>query len=94
MKKLILLGAVLAGTAHAQMYMQPGYGAPAPSVILPGPTTVYTDRYGTPIATAVQQPTPQQNPRPDYSVYNPSPYTPNSAYQERQYDYQRNRYGN
>ena len=94
MKKLILLGAVLAGTAHAQMYMNSEYGTPQPNVIQQGQVTVYTDRYGTPIATAIQQPAPQQNPRPDYSVYNPSPYTPNSAYQERQYDYQRNRYGN
>lgn len=96
MKKLILLGAVLAGTAHAQMYMQPGYGAPTPEVILPGPTTVYTDRHGQPVFTAVQQPQRQPTQSPDYSVNNPSPLTPNSIAQENQhgrYGYQRNRYG-
>lgn len=94
MKKLILLGAVLAGTANAQMYMEAGYGSPLPTVVQPGQTTVYTDRYGQPIATAVQQPQQQPTQRPDYSVYSPSPYTPNSIAQENRYDYQRNRYGN
>jgi hypothetical protein len=92
MKKLLILGAVLAGTAHAQQtYIDPAYGTPMQ--IQAGQTTVYTDRYGTPIGTAVQQPQPQPAQQPNYSVYVPSQYTPNSAYQERPYDYQR-RYGN
>jgi hypothetical protein len=97
MKKLILLGAVLAGTAHAQMYMNSEYGSPAPTLIQPGQTTVYTDRYGQPIATAIQQPQQQPTSPPNYSIYSPSQYTPTSIAQEQQYDryqQQRNRYGN
>lgn len=93
MKKVILLCAVLSGTANAQMYMQPGYGSAAPEVILPGPTTVYTDRNGQPLFTAVEQPRQQPTPRPDYSVYHSSSLTPDSIAQENQYGrygYQRN----
>lgn len=97
MKRVILLGAVLAGTAHAQMYMNSEYGSPQPNVIQPGNVTVYTDRYGQPIATAIQQPQQQPTPRPDYSIYSSSQYTPNSISREQQYDryqQQQRRYGN
>ena len=91
MKNLILLGAVLAGTAHAQQTYINQYGTP--TVVQPGQTTVYTDRYGNPIATAVQQPQYEPRQYPYYTPNNPSPYTPDSIVQEQRREQQRY-YGN
>lgn len=97
MKKIILLGAVLAGTAHAQQtFYTDQYGQPQMTAVQVGNQTFYTDRYGSPIGSSIQQ-QPYQSRTPDYSINNPSPYTPNSAIQEQQYEqYQqrRSRYGN
>ena len=97
MKKIILLGAVLAGTAHAQQtFYTDQYGQPTMTAIQVGSQTFYTDRYGAPIGASFSN-NPQPTNVPDYSINHPSQYTPNSAIQEQQYEqYQqrRSRYGN
>lgn len=81
MKKLILLSAMLIGTAYAQQtYVNP-YGTP--TVVQQGQTTVYTDRSGTPVVTAIQQPQYEPRQYPYYTPSNPSPYTPDSIVQDQ-----------
>ena len=97
MKKLILLCAVLAGTANAQQtFYTDQYGQPTMTAIQHGNQTFYTDRYGSPIGTSIQQPT-QTYESGSYSPDSRSQYVPNSVYQEQQYEryqQQRSRYGN
>jgi hypothetical protein len=97
MKKLILLGAVLAGTAHAQQtFYTDQYGQPQMTAIQVGNQTFFTDRYGAPIGTAIQQPQ-QAYDGGSYAPDSRSQYVPNSVYQEQQYEryqQQRSRYGN
>ena len=98
MKKIILLGAVLAGTAHAQQtFYTDQYGQPTMTAIQVGNQTFYTDKYGSPIGSSFSTQPQTQPDTPNYSPNVPSRYTPDSYIQGQQYEryqQQRNRYGN
>ena len=99
MKKLILLGAVLAGTAHAQQtFYTDQYGQPSMTAIQVGNQTFYTDRYGSPIGSSFSgQPPQDYTPPPSYAPSSGSRYVPSSNIQDQQYEryqQQRSRYGN
>lgn len=98
MKKLILLGAVLAGTAHAQQtFYTDQYGQPSMTAIQVGNQTFYTDRYGSPIGSSFSNQPQSDYPRPSYAPSSGSQYVPSSNIQDQQYEryqQQRSRYGN
>ena len=98
MKKLLLLGAVLAGTAHAQQtFYTDQYGQPSMTAIQVGNQTFYTDRYGSPIGSSFSNQPQEYTPPASYAPSSGSRYVPPSNIQDQQYEryqQQRSRYGN
>jgi hypothetical protein len=84
MKKALLLSALLMGTAHAQVDINTDVNGRVIGMTIIQPESgyvTYADRYGATTGQGALPVTPYTAPA-NYSVYTPSPYTPESVRRE------------
>jgi hypothetical protein len=84
MKKLLLASALLVGTAHAQVDINTDISGRVTGMTIIQPESgyvTYANRYGATTGQGALPVNPYATP-PNYSVYTPSPYTPESVKRE------------